>query len=89
MPPKIKNERFNELGLEPVELSLRPVIGVVVPLDELDAVPAAAAGLAADGAAYAARIEGARERCVYAFGQSSAIGARHILGLAAAEHTAP
>jgi len=39
VPIKIKNDKYKKLGIEPVELSLRTEIGIVVSPDDVDSVP--------------------------------------------------
>ena len=39
VPYKIKNERYEELGMEPLELSLMTKIGQKVPPGKLDTLP--------------------------------------------------
>lgn len=82
VPLKIRNPRYETLGIEPLELSLRREIGVVVPLGELESVPQAILGLLADSEEHRARIVKLREQIVYSFGHSSDIGARCIMDLA-------
>jgi YidC/Oxa1 family membrane protein insertase len=79
VPLKIKNQRFRELGIGPLELSLRSEIGVVVPLEELDTVSQLISKLIANGVFYKKRIAKLRKQDVYAFGHSSDIGAQHII----------
>ncbi len=79
VPLKIKNQRFRELGIEPLELSLRSEIGVVVPLEELDTVSQLISKLIASGVFYKRRVAKLRKQNVYAFGHSADIGAQHII----------
>ncbi len=78
VPLKIKNQRFKELGIEPLELSLRYEIGVVVPPEKLGTVPQVISELVANRVAYKKRISKLRKQIVYAFGHSSDIGAGYI-----------
>ncbi len=82
VPVKVKNQRFKELGIEPLELALRSEIGVVVPPEKLDTVPRVISELVANRAVYQKRIAKLRKQNVYAFGHSSDIGARCITNLA-------
>ena len=79
VPPKVKNERFEELGLDPLELSLRSELGLVVSPHELESVPEVVSRLIAEKKKYKKRIAELREKNVYAFGRSSEIGARYIM----------
>ena len=81
VPPKVKNERFKELGIEPLELSLRPEIGKVVSPENLESVPDMISSLLAGRAAYKKRIAELRDKNVYSFGRSSEIGAQYIMNL--------
>lgn len=83
VPVKIKNPSFEELGITPLELSLRNEVGVVVPLEKLDEVPQIISDLSTSGASYVGRLAELRKQYVYHFGHSSEIGARHILRFAA------
>ena len=85
VPLKIQNQRFKELGIEPLELSLRTEIGVIVPPEKLDAVPQVISELAANSAVYKKRIAKLRKQNVYAFGHSSDIGAQCIINMVARE----
>jgi len=81
VPIKIRNQRFKELGIEPLELSLRPEIGVIVSPKELENVPQEIYNLIANKLAYKKRIAELRKQYVYAFGHSSEIGAQYIVDL--------
>ena len=81
VPVKIKNQRFRELGIEPLELSLRPDLGVIVSPQKLDTVPQVISRLMMDSITYKKRIAEVREKSVYAFGRSAKIGAQYIVGL--------
>ena len=82
VPVKVQNQRFEELGIEPLELSLRSEIGVIVPLEKLDTVPQAISRLIADSVVFRERIAELRKQNVYGFGHSSDIGAQCIMALA-------
>ncbi len=82
VPIKIRNQRFKELGIEPLELSVRTEIGVIVPPEKLDTVPQVISELVANCAVYKKRITELRKQNVYNFGHSSEVGAQHISDLA-------
>ena len=86
VPVKIKNQRFKELGIEPLELSLRSDLGVIVPPQKLDTVPKVISRLMMDSITYKKRIAEVREKTVYAFGQSAKIGAQYIMNLAVGQN---
>lgn len=81
-PLKVKNKRFKELGIEPLEVFLRAEIGVIVSPEKLGTVPQAISNLIVNKTAYKKRITELRKQYVYAFRHSSEIGAQHIIGLA-------
>ena len=81
VPLKIRNQRFKELGIEPLELSLRSEIGVVVSPQKIDTVPQVISQLMANSAVYKKRIAELRKKNIYAFGQSAEIGAQYIIDL--------
>jgi YidC/Oxa1 family membrane protein insertase len=82
VPIKISNQRYTELGIEPLELSLRSEIGVVLSPEEVESVPQVISDLIVNRVAYRKRITELRKACVYAFGHSSEIGAGYIEGIA-------
>ena len=82
VPPKIKNQRFKELGIEPLELSLREKIGVVVSMEDLENIPQVISTLMADKVVFKKRISELMNQNVYAFGKSAEIGTQHIIDLA-------
>ena len=82
VPVKVQNDGYKELGIEPLELSLRPEIGVIVSSGEVDTVAEVVAGLMAKADAYKERLAALREENVYAFTHSSEVGGAYIAGLA-------
>lgn len=81
VPIKIQNQRFKELGIEPLELSLRSEIGVIVSPDKLISVPQVISELMANSVVYKNRLAKLRKQYVYVFGHSSEIGAQYIIDL--------
>jgi len=79
--PKVRNKRYKELGIEPVEVSLRNKVGVVVSPNELDKVPEIIKGLLRGRSAYKEEIIRLREKYIYNFGHSSEVGAKYIMEL--------
>ena len=82
VPYKIRNEKYKELGIEPLELALRSEIGVVVSPEDLDTVPQVIEKLKSDKIEYRERLSNLRQRHIYSLGRSSIIGARHIVEIA-------
>ena len=78
VPVKIHNQRYRELGIEPLELCLRSEIGVVVSLKELESIHQVISDLIMNAMVYKKKIAELRKAYVYAFGHSSAVGAEHI-----------
>ncbi len=77
-PRKCRNPGYQEIGIEPLEVSIRKQIGEVVSPAALEGLPTAVARLCRDPEASAARIREARARCVFNLGKSGRIGADHI-----------
>ena len=82
VPAKVQNPKFKELDIEPLELALRPEIGVIVSPEELETVPLVISSLIHNRLAYKKHIAAIRKQYVYAFGYSSDIGAQCIINLA-------
>ena len=80
-PPKIRNLKYKELGIEPVESYLRNKIGIVVSPEKLNTIPEIISNLMLNGLAYKKDIAELRKEYVYAFGHSAEIGAQYIKGL--------
>jgi YidC/Oxa1 family membrane protein insertase len=79
VPPKIRNPKWRELGIEPIEFSLRQEVGMIVSHDRVNAVPQAIKQLVASQCAYKKRLAELRNRYVYSFGRSAEIGAKYII----------
>ena len=79
VPYKIRNEKYKELGIEPLELALRSETGVVVSPEDLDIVPQVIEKLKSDKIEYRERLSNLRQRHIYSLGRSSIIGAQHII----------
>lgn len=81
VPAKIHNSKYKELGIEPIELSLRPEIGIVISPERLNVAPQAISELMANQSMYKKRLTELRSRYVYNFGNSSDIGAKYIISI--------
>lgn len=79
VPAKIRNPRYKELGIEPIELSIRQEVGIIVSPEKLNAVAQAIKQLMANQSTYKERLVELRDRHVYNFGHSSDIGAEYII----------
>ena len=81
VPHKIKNDTYEELGIEPFELVIRKEIGVIVSPEELDEVPRMVEKLKKEQPEYKNRIVELRNENIYNFKHSSEVGAKHIIDL--------
>ncbi len=81
VPRKIRNENYRELGLDPIELSLRSELGIIVSPEDVATVPDKIEILLSEKKEYIEQISLLRKKYVYGFGRSSQIGAEHILDL--------
>lgn len=79
VPYKIQNDKYQELNIEPLELSSREKIGIIVSPEEIDSVPEVISRLQAERSKYIKQIIKLRSEFVFEFGRSSAIGAKHVL----------
>lgn len=78
VPRKVVNERYREVGIDPVDEAIRHRLGVVISPDELEKVPAAIDDMISNKESYVSEIKRAREEFVYNFGSSSKAGADFI-----------
>lgn len=79
-PPKVRNPRYRELDIRPVESYLRNKIGIIVPPNELGWIPLLVRDFIAGGE-YKSFIPKVRDEYVFNFGKSSKIGADYIRSL--------
>lgn len=81
VPLKIKNKRYQEMGIEPLELALRHKIGRVVSLKDLESLPIIIESLTENAKQFKEEMSKLREENVFNLGNSSKIGAEYILSL--------
>lgn len=81
VPPKINNPRYAELGIVPLEVRLRSVIGETIAPEALRTAPEMARSLIQNRAAYRERILNARQESTFHLSRSGEVGARVILDL--------
>jgi hypothetical protein len=81
VPPKVNNLQFKELNIEPLELSLRSKLGVVVSPEDLKNVPEEIIKLIERKEYYKKHIQELRKQHIFSFGHSSEIGAQYIFDL--------
>ena len=78
VPPRVRNPKYAELGLEPMEMRIRRELGTILPLDRLADAPQFVAKLLRGGAEFRARCAALREAWTFNFGRSVEAGAREI-----------
>ena len=83
VPRKVHNDRYEELGIEPFEASIRSEVGVVIPTSEIPNIDRAIDRLIQEREQYRARIKELRDNNLFCFGSSGEVGARHILEVVA------
>ena len=79
VPIKIKNPRYIDLDIEPLELLLRPKMGVIVSPDKIDTIPGIVTSLQEQKERYREQLRHLRGKSVFSFGQSSSVGSKYIL----------
>jgi hypothetical protein len=82
VPRRIRNPDWRELGIEPIENTMRDDLGEVLGPDRLDAAPAAIERLLQDPDRFRARMRELRETIVFRLGHSIPDGAAEIARLA-------
>ena len=88
VPRRIRNPNWRELGIEPVESSIREKVGEVLSPESLDLAPAAIERLLSDPGRFREQVRQLREESVYRLGQSVQTGAMEIARLAEERHQA-
>jgi hypothetical protein len=78
VPVKIKNEKYRDLNIEPLELATRTKIGVIVKPEALATVPTVISQLVSAAPQYKNAIIKLREQYVFHFGKSAEIGANYV-----------
>jgi len=82
VPRRIRNPNWRELGIEPIESSIRSQVGEIIAPDNLGEAPAAVARLLAEPERFRARMREMRETMVFRLGHSIPDGAAEIARLA-------
>jgi hypothetical protein len=82
VPRRIRNPNWQELGIEPIESSIRSQVGEIVSPEALNGAPAAIERLLAEPERFRARMRELRESMVYRLGHSIPDGAVEIARLA-------
>ena len=78
VPQKVVNERYKEVGIEPIDIGIRTRIGAVLSIDELQLANGMIEDLLKNKGAFVDEIRKAREEYVYNFGNSSGVGVEFI-----------
>lgn len=82
VPRRVRNEQYMELGIEPLEVSIRTVAGEVLSPQELCKAPELIRHLLANPERFKARIQEFREKTVFNIGTSVTTGAAEIIRIA-------
>ena len=79
VPQKINNSSYNKIPCNPLESSIRNLIGRIISLDNLDSLPQVIESTYEENNNFKTRIEEIRNKTVFNLGQSSVKGAQEIL----------
>jgi YidC/Oxa1 family membrane protein insertase len=79
VPLKIKNDRYKELNIEPLELSLRDNIGILIQVSEIDIMDDIISNLDSEMETYKNKIIELRKDTVYSFNNSSVVSSDYII----------
>lgn len=82
LPPKARNDTWQELGIEPLEWSVRDKIGAILPPDRLAEAPARIRQLVRGGARVRHEVRLLRDERVFNLGHSATAGGEAIARLA-------
>jgi YidC/Oxa1 family membrane protein insertase len=82
VPPRVRNPRYAELGLEPMEMRIRWELGRILPLDRLADAPQYVAELIRGAGEFRERSVAFRAQWAFNFGRSVEVGAREIARIA-------
>jgi YidC/Oxa1 family membrane protein insertase len=82
VPPRVRNPKYAELGLEPMEMRIRWELGRILPLDRLADAPQYVAELIRGAGEFRERSVAFREQWAFNFGRSVEVGAREIARIA-------
>ncbi|MFC1646039.1 CDP-glycerol glycerophosphotransferase family protein [Candidatus Omnitrophota bacterium] len=81
VPIQINNPRYRELGIEPLEISIRSDIGSVVAPNQLGTIPRIINDLISKRSTYKSHLAQLRNQNIFSFGHSSEIGSKCIFDL--------
>jgi YidC/Oxa1 family membrane protein insertase len=89
VPRKVNNDAYEELEIEPFEVTMRHHTGVIIAPEDIPRIGATIDRLVMERDDYRRRLAALRSRHVFAWGRSSEIGARHIMHLLGAAGGGP
>jgi len=78
VPMKVVNPHYKKLNLEPIDVSIRKQLGIILKLNEIQKIDSAITKLLNNPSKYKNSIIKARNTFVYNFGTSSSVGAKYI-----------
>ena len=82
VPRRVRNKNYQELGIEPMEVSIRDQVGKVLAPDNLDKAPEMIDSLLSDPAQFREQIITLRNQLVFNLGKSVEVGAMEIAKIA-------
>lgn len=82
VPRRVRNPNYQELGIEPIEVSIRWEIGAILNPTDLDKAPSHIDRLLADPKQFRQKIAALRERLVFNLGCSAEVAALEIARIA-------
>ena len=81
VPQKIMNEQYREIGIDPIDISIRNKIGRIIPVKDLNKIKKIIDDLITNKKEYRKSILNERKKSVYNLGSSSKKGCDYILSL--------
>lgn len=82
VPKRVRNEKYESLGCEPLELSIRERVGTVLSPNDLDKIGDSIRALVENPSKTAEHIRELRDKILFNFGNSVSVGSQAIIQLA-------
>jgi len=79
LPRKVNNPHYEELSLEPLEVSIRSEIGAIVRADEIDQITIHVEEMVNNSSEIRSRLRQMRNQYVFNIGNSGRVAAKEIL----------
>ena len=79
VPLKINNQKYQEINIEPIEISIRDEVGKIIGLDEIKNIGRIAKDLIAKKDFYIEKIISAEQERIYNLGKSGKVAANELL----------